>query len=208
MLRKLIAAFAALFFVAGLGLAAAAPAQAAVLPVHGTYTGTDHSGRAITFHFSGNQMSNFKVNHQMIGGAHVSSGAWHETCHGGYCTKGQWQLDFHVVGYWRTPGGHWTAFSASAPQPSHHGDYMGRDHHGRFVSGSFNGSMIHNFMVTGIGHFPSAHVSGGAWHETCSHAGLCYRGRFQGTHTLVGEWRHRNGTWVAWEANAFAYSTS
>ena len=152
-------------------------------------------------------MSNFTVGGHKIGGAHVSSGAWHETCHGGYCTKAHWQLDFHVVGYWRTPSGHWTAFSASTTQPPHQGDYMGMDHANRSVRVSFNGTTVHNFRIDGIGTFANAHVSGGAWHETCNSHNLCYRGRFDGSNTVVGEWRHRGGTWVAWEAYAFAFSS-
>jgi hypothetical protein len=205
MLRKLTAAVAALFVVAGFGLAAAAPAQAkGVLPVHGSYTGKDHANRHISFTFSGNQITKFTVGHHVIGGAHVSHGMWHETCHNGYCTKGQWQLDFHVVGYWRNPGGHWTAFSASAPQPPQQGDFMGRDHQGNFVHVSFNGTRVHDFTIEGYGDFPDAHVSHGAWHETCSHAGWCYRGRFQGPHTVVGEWRTRGSVWHAWEAHAYS----
>ena len=138
----------------------------------------------------------------------MSHGAWHETCHGGYCTKGHWQLDFHVVGYWRTPGGHWTAFSASAPQPPHQGDFMGMDHANDSVRVSFNGSRIHGFRVGSRTGFPDAHVSHGAWTETCSHGGLCYRGRFQDSHTVVGEWRHRGGHWIAWEAYGFSFATS
>jgi hypothetical protein len=205
MLRKLTAAAAVLFCVAGLGLAAVAPAQAkSVLPTHGSYTGKDHADRKITFTFSGNHMSHFTVGSHLIGGAHVSNGMWHETCHNGYCTKGQWQLDFHVVGYWRTPGGHWTAFSANAPQPPHQGDFMGRDHQGNFVHVSFHGSRVHDFTVEGYGDFPEAHVSHGAWHETCSHAGWCYRGRFQDAHTVVGEWRTRGSVWHAWEARGYS----
>jgi hypothetical protein len=212
MLRKLTAAVAVLLCVAGFGLAATAPAQAtSVLPTHGSYTGNDHASRTIRFHFSGNQLSGFYVGSQLIGDhhtkhtAHVSGGMWHETCHGGWCTKGHWQTDFHVVGSWRNPQGHWTPFSASVPPPPHRGDFMGTDHQNNSVHVTFNGHQVHDFTVNGHGGFPSATVSNGAWHEVCSHTNLCFKGHFMNNSTLVGQWRHRGGTWHSWEAYAYSY---
>jgi hypothetical protein len=84
MLRKLLAALAALIVTTGLTLAYTSGADArSVLPAEGNYAGVDHSGRMVTLSFGGNYMSHFTVGHKVIGGAHVSKGAWHETCHGG-----------------------------------------------------------------------------------------------------------------------------
>lgn len=206
MLRKLIAVTAAVLCMAGFALAATAPAQArSVMPTHGAYTGKDHGNRTVTFHVSGNQLSGFHVGHRLIGGAHVSQGAWHETCHDGYCTKGHWQTDFHVVGYWRQGHDSWVAFEASVPPPPRRGDFMGRDHQDNRVHVSFNGSQVHDFTVNGFGDFPAAHVSHGSWSEVCSHAGWCFKGHFLNDSTLVGEWRTRGSVWHAWEAYAYEF---
>src|SRR5690349_9298693 len=120
MLRKLLAVLAAAACAAGLALTFSPFAEAgkgsasarAALPMHGAYAGVDHGGRIVSFMFSGNYMSHFTVKHTVIGGAHVGSDAWHETCHNGMCTKGMWVTDTHVTGFWRTANGHWTSFSA------------------------------------------------------------------------------------------------
>ena len=104
---------AALALTAGLLVGSTTAQAASVLPEPGHYLGHDHHARVITFSFSGNQMMHFRVNHHLIGGAHVSHGMWHETCHGGYCTKGMWTSDTHVSGAWRHGGGTWVHFTAN-----------------------------------------------------------------------------------------------
>ncbi len=105
MKRSLITALAALALVGGaLGATAAtSSAGSGVLPLKGWYEGVDHHHRTITFYFDGNNyMSHFTVSHRTIGGAHVSGheGAWHRTCHGGYCSSGMWVTDTQVHGTW------------------------------------------------------------------------------------------------------------
>ena len=139
MIRRLTGIAAALVLTGGIGLtaaglglastaangsvpaaSAAAPAAPAapalsVLPNSGSYTGVDHAGRTITFTFGGNQMSHFMTNHQVVGGAHVSNGMWHETCHNGICAKGHWENDTTVVGLWRySNSNHWRQWEACA----------------------------------------------------------------------------------------------
>jgi hypothetical protein len=76
------------------------------MPYHGSYLGGDSHHRTIRFEFHHNAMSQFMVNHTVIGGAHVGHDAWHETCHNGYCTSGQWVDDVTVRGTWRHGSGH------------------------------------------------------------------------------------------------------
>ena len=211
MIRKFGTALAVILCLAAVSLAAPAQAKSGVLPTGGSYSGMDHHGRTITFHFNGsNQISSFYVNSTLIGDshskhtAHTSGGAWHETCHNGYCTKGTWQTDFYVVGYWRGPTGSWTPFTASVPQPPHRGSYMGTDHGGADIHLTYNGTHVHSFSVSGHLVFPTVQVTQGSWSEVCSHDGWCYRGHFQGANTVVGEWRTRGSVWHAWEAYAYA----
>jgi hypothetical protein len=188
---------------AGQGGATQAPAARAALPMHGTYSGVDHAGRVISFTFSGNYMSHFTVNHTVIGGAHVGSNAWHETCHNNMCTKGVWVTDTHVTGSWRHGNGHWVHFSAWL-HPSvtpYQGSYMGRDHTGLSVRFSYRNG-IHNLTLDHNSH-GSVTVTNGRF-ETCL-ATICVKGQWQTEYEVAGSWRPRSGThWTQWDAHAFA----
>ncbi len=95
---------------------AATTAAASTIPYTGPYLGEDAHHRTITFSYSRTRgMYDFRVNHHLIGGAHVSGGRWHHTCHNGYCTRGQWSHDFMVTGYWNdSHGGRDVFFEANA----------------------------------------------------------------------------------------------
>jgi hypothetical protein len=216
MIRKLLAATAALLFVAGFGVATSGTATAgdggaamrSVIPHHGVYNGTDAGHRHVSFTFGGahgNQMTHFTVGHQVFGGAHVSNGMWHETCHNGFCTKGQWTSDGHVTGAWRHGGQAWTTFTVSYNPPAHPytGSYMGRDHRaGKSIKFSFKNNHVVEFKLDG-------HVVGNAQvatrhFETC-HGNVCFKGHWQSEHEVVGSWRQANGhDWIGWEAWAFS----
>ncbi len=214
MIRKLSSVVIALLCVAGFAAGAAAGSgtstgiaaapRAAVLPSSGNYHGLDHHQRTISFTYHGNQISNFKVNSHTIGNVHVSGGAWHQTCAGGYCTMGHWQTDTHVVGSWRTADGHWIAWAADLPvQPTNYqGTYRGSDHLNHTVTFSRSGAHVKDFMMGGNS-FGEATIHGGAWPETCKN-GWCYKGHWQDDYHVVGEWRQHGGTWHAWEARAYA----
>ena len=206
MIRRLSALLLALLCLAGFGIAGS-PAQAqAVIPHHGVYQGTDHGGRAVSFSFGNhNQLTHFTVGHLVIGGAHVSNGMWHETCHNGYCFKGQWVDDGTVHGAWRHGSSQaWTTFTAHfrPSQPPYEGTYMGWDHHGTRIHLSYAGHQVLNFKIgnTVIG---NAHVIDRRF-EVC-HQHVCFKGHWQTDHEVVGSWRTASGsTWVGWEAFAYA----
>jgi hypothetical protein len=112
MIRKLTALAAALVLLATMAGGAATTSSAAtasaasVLPYEGPYMGMDAHHRTITFSYSRSRgMYDFRVNHHLIGGAHVAGGMWHHTCHNGYCTRAQWHHDFYVTGYWNNASG-------------------------------------------------------------------------------------------------------
>ena len=218
MIRKLLAATAALLCVAGFGVATSGTAVAgdggggaamrSVIPHHGTYNGTDHHGNHVSFTFGGthsNQMTHFTVGHQSFGGAHVSNGMWHETCHNGYCTKGQWTSSSHVTGSWRHGGSHtWVPFTASFNPPPHPyaGHYAGRDHRNLSIQFSFSNNRLVNFTldhnVLGSASVVNRHF------ETCFRT-ICIKGHWQTTHDVVGQWRYSNShEWNGWEANAYS----
>ncbi|MCW2843328.1 MAG: hypothetical protein JWN22_1244 [Nocardioides sp.] len=218
MIRKISSVVIALLAMTGLGLASAglgfahsgtaspAPAAArAVIPNHGSYSGVDHHGRIVTFSFSGTDVSHFAVNHLVIGGAYVSRGMWHETCHGGICTRGAWVTDGHVTGFWRYGGDpSWTAWSASSTpaMTPYGGTYMGTDHTGLRVHLSFNGGYVRGFSIDHnvVGDAP---VTNGSF-EVC-HRVICYQGHWENEYYVVGSWRHASGgTWRPWEAYAYA----
>jgi hypothetical protein len=216
MLRKLCSAAVALLFVAGFGVGVSGISASAadgarlrsVIPHHGTYTGADQDGRHVSFSFGGthgNQMTHFTVGHQVIGGAHVSNGAWHETCHNGLCTKGMWQTNGHVTGAWRHGGSHtWTTFTATSNAVDHPytGTYMGRDHRNLSIRFSYSGGHLMHFTLDHnvIGSAPVTNRQFSACHGT-----ICFQGRWQTAHQVVGSWRYTNShEWNAWEAYAFA----
>ncbi len=212
MTRRLSALVIALLWVAGVGLAgtpAQAQAQAQVrnvIPHHGVYQGTDHGGRVVSFSFGNhNQLTHFTVGHLVIGGAHVSNGAWHETCHNGYCFKGQWVSDSVVHGAWRHGSSQsWTAFTThfQPTPPPYQGTYMGWDHHGTRIHLSYASHQVVGFRIgqTVIG---NAHVSDRRF-EVC-HQHVCFKGHWQTDHEVVGSWRPATGsTWVGWEAYAYS----
>jgi hypothetical protein len=208
MLRKLLAVLAAIAVTTGLTMAVTSGADAkSTLPAHGSYSGVDHAGRMVTFSFSGNSMSHFTVGHKVIGGAHVGSGAaWHETCHGGFCTKGMWVTDTHVTGSWREGGGTWTHFSAYAHPPMtiqpYTGSYMGRDHTGLKIHLSFSHGRINSFTLdhSNRGNIP---VTNGKF-ETCLQS-VCVKGHWQSEYEVVGSIRPVNSShWVTWDAYAYA----
>lgn len=210
MIRRLAALLSALLCLAGFGLTAN-PAQAQaqaqnVVPHHGIYTGTDHAGRHVSFSFGNHtQLSHFTVGHLVIGGAHVSNGMWHETCHNGYCTKGQWTSDGTVAGFWRHGGStSWTSWHASfnPPAPPYTGTYLGRDHAGNAIHLSYGNHRVTGFKIgsTVIG---DASVQNRTF-EVCHHQ-VCFKGHWQTDHYVVGSWRHVNShAWTGWEAHAYA----
>lgn len=213
MIRKLLAATVAVLCVAGFGVATSGTAvagggaaQRSVLPHHGTYNGTDQHGRHVSFTFGGahsNQMSHFTVGHQPFGGAHVSHGMWHETCHNGWCTKGQWTSDRHVTGSWRQGGSHtWTTFTATFNPPSHpsQGHYAGQDHRQLRITFSLSSSQVVHFTldhnVIGSATVTNRHF------DVCHHR-VCFKGHWQTDHYVVGAWRYASShEWNGWEATA------
>jgi hypothetical protein len=206
MLRKLSAVLAALIVTTGLTVALTSGADAkGVLPSEGNYAGVDHGGRMVTLTFSGNYMSHFTVASKVIGGAHVNNeGAWHETCHGGFCTKGMWVSDKHIQGAWRPGGGSWTPFSVYLEEPiqPYHGTYMGRDHSGLSIHLSFGSGRINNFKLDHSvrGNIPVTHAK----FETCLPS-ICVKGHWQSPYAVVGSWRPVDGShWTAFEAHAYA----
>lgn len=215
MTRKLLGIVTALLVAGGLavggsGLASTAATTTAhasamsVLPHSGSYSGVDHHGRMITFTFGGNYMSHFMVNHTLIGGAHVSNGMWHETCHNGLCTKGAWLTDSHVQGSWRTGGGTWVHFDARVAPPvvPYAGTYMGRDHSGLSIHLAYHGGRITTFKAD-HNEVGAGAVSGGRF-EYCGN-GICVKGHWESDYTVVGLWRFANSThWRQWEAYAYA----
>ncbi|GAA4749270.1 hypothetical protein GCM10023350_37930 [Nocardioides endophyticus] len=206
MLRKVMAVLAAIAITTGLTMVVTSGADAkSVLPAHGNYAGVDHSGRMVTLSFSGNYMSHFTVGHKVIGGAHVSTGAWHETCHGGFCTKGMWVTDNHITGSWREGGGSWTHFSVYLEQPikPYVGTYMGRDHSGLKVHLSFGSGKISAFTLdhSNRGNIPVTHGK----FETCLPS-ICVKGHWQSEYEVVGSWRPANGShWSTFDAYAYAF---
>ena len=178
-------------------------AQASVIPHHGTYSGVDHHGQSVSFSFAGTQMAHFTVSHHVIGGAHVSNAMWHETCHNGYCTKGQWTAPGHVSGYWRHGSGSWVHFTATFQQPSHYvGPYMGRDSHDLRIHFWFGSGRVTAFSVDGVSYGDFA-VSSGRF-SGCQH-GICVQGHSQDNYYVVGHWRpHSSSHWINWTANAYA----
>jgi hypothetical protein len=206
MIRKLISTLAVLVSIAGFGFAAAGSASASVIPHHGGYTGVDHGGRVVTFSYDGTQVTHFSVGHQVIGGAHVSQGMWHETCHNGMCTKGSWSTDGHATGFWRYGGGTWVPWSASStPQMTPYaGTYMGNDHTGLRVHLSYHSGHLRGFTLDHnlVGDAPVSHGS----FETC-HRVICIKGHWENEYYVVGSWRHVSGSstaWHTWEAYAYA----
>lgn len=216
MIRRMLGTAAALLMMAGLAIsafglpssAATATAHASamsVLPHSGSYTGVDHAGRTITFTFGGNQMSHFMINHQVVGGAHVSNGAWHETCHNGMCTKGAWLTDSHVKGSWRTGGGHWVHFDArtSPPVTPYIGPYMGSDHSGLKIHLGYHAGKVTNFTAD-HNNAGDANLHGNKF-DFCGN-GICAKGHWENDTTVVGLWRYSNSShWRQWEAFAYAH---
>lgn len=206
MIRKLMAAAAAVLTAATLSLVAQAPAQATVLPSSGTYSGTDAHGRHVSLSFGNhNQMSHFTVAHQVFGGAHVSNAMWHETCHNGFCTKGAWVNDSEIHGAWRQGGGHWTTWTVrfnGAPTATHHaGPYNGVDHTGLRIAFGYTAS--HGVVSFKLDHnlIGNAPVRNGFF-DTCHHQ-VCIKGHWQTSRYVVGSWRFANSShWTAWEARA------
>lgn len=206
MFRKLCSILTALLFVAGFGLASTGVAQARnVVPHHGSYSGVDHHGRVVTFTFDGTQVSHFSVGHLVIGGAHVSRGMWHETCHNGYCTRGSWTSDGHVSGAWRAGGSStWTSWTASVAPAVHPyaGTYMGSDHTGLRVHLSYHSGYLRGFTLD-HNRIGDAQVSNRSF-SVC-YPTICFKGHWETEYYVVGSWRHSNSTtWRAWEAYAYA----
>lgn len=202
---RLLAVIGALLLLTAGLLSVAPAAQASVLPAHGSYHGVDHGSRTVSFTFSGNQMMHFSLDSQVIGGAHVSNGAWHETCHNGMCTKGMWVTDKHVTGYWRASGGHWVSFSATLQQSNpYKGTYMGSDIHHASISFTYGHGYLTSVVIAG-GHFPNVPVTHG--HFSTCHSGVCFQGHWQDDYEVVGHWStHHAGTVYSfsWTARAFS----
>lgn len=208
MFRKTLAVIGTLAAVSASLMLGSATAEASVIPKNGGYHGVDHGHRNVSFSFSGNQMTHFMVGDQSFGGAHVSNGMWHETCHNGFCTKGSWTSDGHVTGYWRLGSSHtwvsWTAVhQVPAPPSIYHGPYSGVDHHGTRIHLRFDGH-VRSFQ---IGHtsYGDASVNHTGHFAFCTHT-VCVQGHFQDRTVVVGHWRHAGShTWIPWDANAYAY---
>ena len=86
----------------------ASTASATVIAKEGHYSGHDHNGNHIGFQYSkAHGMQHFTIDYSFtIGGAHVNNAMWHETCHGGYCTSGNWSTKTAVHGHYRHGGSH------------------------------------------------------------------------------------------------------
>jgi opacity protein-like surface antigen len=208
MLRKLLAVLAAVACIGGLAAAqspvAVAKEQRSVLPSHGNYVGVDAHGRIVSFSFSTNYMSHFTVSNAVIGGAHVGSSAWHETCHNGMCTKGMWVTDTHVQGSWRHGGGAWVHFSANYQPPvmPYVGPYMGDDHAGLSVRFAYRHGMIVGFELDHSNRGDIS-VSNGRF-DTCLRS-ICVKGHWQSDYSVVGAWRAvGSNQWFQWEVHAYA----
>jgi hypothetical protein len=209
MIRKLSAFLAALALTvtgaAGLAVATSSAAQASVIPVVGTYGGVDHGGRPVSLSYNGVMVTHVTIGTLTIGGAHVSNGMWHETCHNGYCTKGQWITDKHVQGYWRHGSSStWTPFTASTSVVTPYvGPYMGRDrtnlsihfryHQGYVRAFTWDHNVIGDAQVMRDGSF-----------SACTHT-FCFKGHWQSDYDVAGEWRHASSSsWTTWDAHAYA----
>ncbi|GEP34757.1 hypothetical protein NSZ01_25250 [Nocardioides szechwanensis] len=94
-------------------------------------------------------------------------------------------------------------------EPSRHavlpyeGSYMGHDMYGRTVRFTFRGNQMSHFTVNSTS-FGGAHVSGHAWHETCSN-GLCTHGMWTDDVTVEGQWRDKNGHLSHWTAHLYSH---
>jgi hypothetical protein len=208
MLRKLGAGAVAALLIAGVGWTATASGEPSAeargvyrVPAPGSYQGMDHHGRQVSFVFTGQHITGFKVDQQPIGSGGFFLEGWTETCDGaGWCSGGSWQTNTHVVGRWRNPTGVWTAWSADLPGQSrgYQGQYSGTDHYDHEVRFVRSGHRVVHFNVAGrsVG---SAVVAQGAWPETCN-AGSCFKGHWLDDDHVVGSWRQEGGHWVAWEA--------
>jgi hypothetical protein len=83
------------------------------------------------------------------------------------------------------------------------GSYMGHDMYGRSVRFTFHGNQMSHFTVNSTS-FGGAHVSGHAWHETCSN-GKCTKGMWTDDVTVEGQWRDQNGHVSHWTARLFMH---
>lgn len=83
------------------------------------------------------------------------------------------------------------------------GSYLGHDMYGRTVRFSFRGNQMSHFTVNSTS-FGGAHVSGHAWHETCSN-GRCTKGMWTDDVTVEGQWRDPNGHVSHWTARLFMH---
>jgi hypothetical protein len=126
-IRRFSAAAAAALLMAGVGLTAAAPADAAradagarghaVLPYVGHYLGHDGHARTVRFYYNGHSIQHVTVNGQpIVSSAPVSGATVHHKCdsHSGRCVRGHWDLDTEFQGIWNDPRqGHEAHFVAS-----------------------------------------------------------------------------------------------
>lgn len=192
----------------------------AVLPYEGSYLGHDMHYRTVRFDYYGGKIHNFRVNHTTaFPKATVSGHQFHHTCLANLCIRGQWTDDVTVEGIWNdTKGGeaHFTAalfahssMAAPASRSTVHavlpyeGSYLGHDMYGRTVRFTFRGNQMSHFTVNSTS-FGGAHVSGHAWHETCSN-GRCTRGMWTDDVTVEGQWRDPNGHVAHWTARLFMH---
>lgn len=83
------------------------------------------------------------------------------------------------------------------------GSYLGHDMYGRTIRFSFHGNQMSHFTVNSTS-FGGAHVSGHAWHETCSN-GRCTKGMWTDDVTVEGQWRDPNGHISHWTARLFMH---
>jgi hypothetical protein len=101
------------------------------------------------------------------------------------------------------------SMGAPASSPTLHavlpfeGQYLGHDMYGRTVRFTFRGNQMSHFTVNSTS-FGGAHVSGHAWHETCSN-GKCTRGMWTDDVTVEGQWRDQNGHVSHWTARLFMH---
>jgi hypothetical protein len=92
----------------------------AYTPSPGDYSGSDYPGYHTSVGFKavhehgGLIIKNFRIDHHIIGNAHVGHYGHFDTCHGGTCFSGFWDASSHVLGRYKLHGTHhWVNFDAN-----------------------------------------------------------------------------------------------
>jgi hypothetical protein len=103
MKRRIVVVLAAVLALSLVTGAATSEARGSgsVLPVPGRYLGSDSSHRHISFVLTSHgKITQFKVNGTLFPEASLAGSQWHHTCKNNLCTRGKWDTDFSVEGFW------------------------------------------------------------------------------------------------------------